>query len=125
MRAAFLPLLFLLAACSGTLSGFSPDAAAPAEPAAMSAAPAPPPSATAARARPSPSAGGASSAGGGARTAASRPPPEPGEPPQNDPLTQARVDCWMKVEGQKAIRDIDRRITFVDKCVAEKMKGQQ
>ena len=38
-------------------------------------------------------------------------------------LTQARVDCWAKVEQQKALRDIDRRIAFVDKCVAEITKA--
>jgi hypothetical protein len=28
----------------------------------------------------------------------------------------------MKVEQQKSLRDIDRRIAFVDKCVADEMK---
>ena len=38
-------------------------------------------------------------------------------------LTQARVDCWAKVEQQKGLRDIDRRIAFVDKCVDEAAKA--
>jgi hypothetical protein len=38
-------------------------------------------------------------------------------------LTQARVDCWMKVEKDRsAARNIDRRIALVDKCVAERTK---
>lgn len=43
--------------------------------------------------------------------------------PTVDPLTQARTDCWMKVEHDKIKRSIDQRIAFVDKCVAEAMKG--
>jgi len=54
--------------------------------------------------------------------AATSPPPAAAADPVR--LTQARVDCWMKVEHQKRMRDIDRRIAFVDKCVAEAMKAQ-
>jgi hypothetical protein len=43
--------------------------------------------------------------------------------PMVDPLTQARTGCWMKVENQKVKRNIDQRTAFVDKCVAEAMKG--
>jgi hypothetical protein len=42
--------------------------------------------------------------------------------PDPDALTQARVVCWMKVEEQKALRNIDRRIAFVDKCIADALK---
>jgi hypothetical protein len=57
-----------------------------------------------------------------ARAASPPPQPQPQATPEPDRLTQARVDCWMKVEHQKGIRDIDRRIAFVDKCVADAMK---
>lgn len=55
---------------------------------------------------------------------AASPPPQPQlqAAPEPDRLTQARADCWMKVEHQKGVRDIDRRIAFVDKCVADAMK---
>ena len=39
-------------------------------------------------------------------------------------LQQARVDCWARVERQGRIRDIDRRVAFVDKCVADEMKAK-
>jgi hypothetical protein len=47
-------------------------------------------------------------------------PAAPPEPPlaESDRLTQARADCWMKADHQSGMRDIDRRIAFVDKCVA-------
>ena len=38
-------------------------------------------------------------------------------------LQQARVDCWAKVERQGRVRDIDRRIAFVDKCLADELKS--
>ena len=37
---------------------------------------------------------------------------------------QARSTCWMKVESQKGMRNIDQRSAFVDKCVADEMKGK-
>jgi len=37
-------------------------------------------------------------------------------------VTQARVECWAKVEQQKGLRSIDSRIAFVDKCVAAALK---
>jgi hypothetical protein len=70
------------------------------------------------------SAGGASGARGGASTAAARAAADPDAPtPSADPVTQARADCWMKVEGQRALRGIDQRIAFVDKCVAGELKN--
>ena len=48
---------------------------------------------------------------------------EPGEV-RPGPLTQARADCWMKVETQKGLRSIDQRSAFVDKCVAEQLKSK-
>jgi len=40
-------------------------------------------------------------------------------------LQQARVDCWAKVERQGRVRDIDRRIAFVDKCLADELKANR
>ena len=60
---------------------------------------------------------------------AERPAPVAAAAPQtsamSDPerLQQARVDCWAKVERQGRIRDIDRRIAFVDKCLADELKA--
>jgi hypothetical protein len=113
MRVATLLLCLLLAACQTT--GEQPAAEAAMAPApAASVAPSPP----VARA---PGSGGG--ARGGAVTAATRGGGEPVEVTA-DSLTQARADCWMKVEGQKALRAIDQRVSFVDKCVAEQMKAK-
>ena len=99
MRVAALLLGLMLAGCSGaSLVSAPPDAGS-----------------TPAR----PSAGGGGGARGGASTAAAR--GEPVEVPP-DPVVQARAQCWMKVEGQKALRGLDQRIGFVDKCVAETIK---
>ena len=66
-----------------------------------------------------------SSVGGGARggatTASARAEPVEVRP---DALTQARADCWMKVETQRGLRSIDQRTAFVDKCVAEQIKAK-
>ena len=40
-------------------------------------------------------------------------------------LQQARVDCWAKVERQGRVRDIDRRIAFVEKCLADELKANR
>jgi hypothetical protein len=56
----------------------------------------------------------------GPQSAAQRAAP-PQVAPDSDALSQARVVCWMQVEQQK-LRDIDRRIAFVDKCIADAMK---
>jgi len=118
MRVVSLLLCFLLAGCLAT--GDQPPPAASAPPAAPAAAP--PPTAAA---PPSPKARGAagSSTGprGGASTAAATGEPEE---PSPDPVIQARTDCWMAVEHQKGLRDLDHRIAFVDKCVADKTKGK-
>ena len=46
-------------------------------------------------------------------------------PPQ-EPLTpeKAKADCWMKYENDKKIKNIDQRLTLVEKCVDETMRGQ-
>jgi hypothetical protein len=35
---------------------------------------------------------------------------------------QARADCWMKVEHERGLRDIDKRVAYVDRCVADELK---
>jgi hypothetical protein len=116
MRVATLLLCLSVAACQTAGEKPAAELAAPAAPAstvhpsAVAAAPA---------AR---SAGSGSGARGGSATAAARGDGEPVEAAA-DPLTQARADCWMKVEGDKRLRGIDQRSAFVDKCVAEQMKN--
>jgi hypothetical protein len=119
--AALLPCLALPACMvTGEPDAAGPPAAAPAA-SAVASPPAPAPVSSAAS---PPTArwgsGGGGGARGGATTAAAR-----GEPVEVGPdiLTQARAACWMKVEGQKGLRDIDRRSAFVDKCVAEQLKS--
>jgi hypothetical protein len=111
MRTATLLLCLALGACTTSLlPGFPPgsDEGAPAPVAAG-----PPPVPPAPAARPPQASRGPQSA---AQRAA---PPQPAGDPEA--LSQARVVCWMKVEEQK-LRDIDRRIAFVDKCIADAMK---
>ena len=109
MRVASLLPCLALAACMVT--GEQPDAASP---------PAAAPAASAAANPPTTWSGGG--ARGGATTAAARAEPVEVGP---DVLTQARADCWMKVESQKGLRSsIDQRSAFVDKCVAEALKSK-
>jgi hypothetical protein len=114
MRVATLLLCLTLAACAGAggkLPGEQPVPEAAIAPAATGA--------------PMPAPAPANAPAAGARSAArSAPAPSPAAAPGPDVLTQARVDCWMKVEHQKGLRDIDRRIAFVDKCVADAVKAQ-
>jgi hypothetical protein len=107
MRVVSLLPCLALAACMVT--GEQPDAASPAAPAAAAASP------------PTTTWGSGGGARGGASTAAARAEPVEVGP---DVLTQARADCWMKVESQKGLRDIDRRSAFVDKCVADQVKSK-
>ena len=103
MRVATLLLCLALAACAtGEIAGEQPAAQAVSSPAATATAPA------------------ASAPPSAAAPAAARPPAPLSE---SQRLTQVRVDCWMKVEHQKRLRDIDRRIAFVDKCVADAMNA--
>ena len=117
MRILSLLPCIMLAACMQTGEEAAPVAAAPAVAA---------PAASVASAVASPTArssGVGGGARGGATTASARGTGEPGEV-RPDPLTQARVDCWMKVETQKGLRAIDQRSAFVDKCVAEQIKSK-
>jgi hypothetical protein len=60
---------------------------------------------------------------GGAATAAAQAAADPDAPsPTDDPVIQARADCWMKVETQRALKGIDQRIAYVDKCVANELR---
>jgi hypothetical protein len=43
---------------------------------------------------------------------------------ESERVMQARADCWVKVEHQKGLRNIDGRIAFVDKCVADTLRDQ-
>jgi ABC-type glycerol-3-phosphate transport system substrate-binding protein len=61
---------------------------------------------------------------------AAAPPPQqsaavPAPPPQ-EPMTpeKAKADCWMKYESDKKVKNIDQRLTLVEKCVDETMRGQ-
>ena len=47
-------------------------------------------------------------------------------PPPQEPMTpeKAKADCWMKYENDKKIKNIDQRLTLVEKCVDETMRGQ-
>lgn len=51
-------------------------------------------------------------------------PPQPAPPPE--PLTreQASAQCWMKVEKNLAVRDLDARLKLVEKCTVDKMSAQ-
>ena len=47
-------------------------------------------------------------------------------PPPQEPLTpeKAKANCWMKYEGDKKIKNIDQRLSLVEKCVDDTMRGQ-
>ena len=59
-----------------------------------------------------------------AQPAAAQPAAAP--PPPKAPMTpeQAKADCWMKFEGDKKIKNIDQRLSLVEKCVDETTRGQ-
>ena len=37
---------------------------------------------------------------------------------------EAKTQCWMKYEADKKIKNIDQRLSLVEKCVDETMRGQ-
>jgi hypothetical protein len=37
---------------------------------------------------------------------------------------KAKADCWMKYEEDKKVKNIDQRLTLVEKCVDDTMRGQ-
>lgn len=110
MRAVTWLLVLALAGCAGgRLPG---EVSGPADPAA--------PSQSAAPATPSPPAGSSSATAPTAWADSAEPPPRQ---PDSLQVTEARVQCWGKVERQKRLRDIDARIAFVDTCVADMLKA--
>jgi hypothetical protein len=50
--------------------------------------------------------------------------PVPQATPQSLTPEQINAECWMTVEGNKKVRDIDQRLKLVDKCVEERTKGR-
>jgi hypothetical protein len=50
--------------------------------------------------------------------------PPPPKPTTQEAMQQARAECWMKTESDRAARDIDRRVKLVEKCVDDKMTAQ-
>lgn len=37
---------------------------------------------------------------------------------------KARAQCWMRYEKDKVAKDLDAKLKLVDKCTAEKLRGQ-
>jgi len=47
-------------------------------------------------------------------------------PAPHEPMTpeKAKADCWMKYEGDRKIKNIDQRLSLVEKCVDDTLRGQ-
>ena len=111
MRVVIVLLCLALAACAGTdaaldtASGANPAATAAASPAIEPAAPS-----------------GAPQAARGT-SAPPAPAPEPVLSPQ-ERVMQARTNCWMEVDKQRALRTIDTRMAWVEKCIADRTKAR-
>jgi len=60
--------------------------------------------------------------------AAPQPPVQSAAPaaPAKAALTpeEAKAQCWMKYESDKKVKAIDQRLTLVEKCVDDTMRGQ-
>jgi uncharacterized lipoprotein YajG len=58
--------------------------------------------------------------------AAPHPAAQAAAPPPKAALTpgEAKAQCWMKYEGDKKVKNIDQRLTLVEKCVDDTMRGQ-
>ena len=54
-----------------------------------------------------------------AQTATPAAPPKAALTPE-----EAKAQCWMKYEGDKKVKNIDQRLTLVEKCVDETLRGQ-
>ena len=52
--------------------------------------------------------------------------PAAAAPAPQEALTPEKVkaDCWMKYEGDKNIKNIDQRLSLVEKCVDDTLRGQ-
>lgn len=50
----------------------------------------------------------------------------PAPAPAQEPMTpeKAKADCWMKYEGDKKVKNIDQRLSLVEKCVDDTLRGQ-
>jgi cytoskeletal protein RodZ len=117
---ATLGLAAMLAACAGTdMASLVTPAAAPeptaaaapgtaAAPAAEATSPAPPARARAARS-----------------DAAAHPAPATPAPAPTHGLTKEEIntECWMRADTERRLRDIDARLAYVNRCVAERSKG--
>lgn len=59
---------------------------------------------------------------GTVRQAAPKPAPE-----DDGPITREKIagQCWMKAEANNARISLDKRVEFVDRCVAEGLKAQR
>jgi len=129
LRRTGILLCLVVAACTGGKLPGEQAALRPSEPAAPAAAapaPAQTPSISLFQTPPAPapqlaSSQVASSQVASSQVASSQPSSQPLA--ESDRLLQARADCWMKVERERGLRDIDRRIAFVEKCVADELKG--
>lgn len=46
--------------------------------------------------------------------------------PDTQSLTpeQINAECWMSIENNKKVRDLDQRLKLVDKCVEERSKAK-
>jgi len=61
-----------------------------------------------------------------AATAQPSGPPPAAAPAPKVALTpeEAKAQCWMKYEGDKRVKNIDARLTLVEKCVDDTLRGQ-
>jgi hypothetical protein len=50
--------------------------------------------------------------------------PVPQTTPRSLTPEQINGECWMSIESNKKVRDIDQRLKLVDKCVEERTKGK-
>jgi hypothetical protein len=108
-------LAAMLAACAGSdMAGLVRPAATPESAPAAAPAPDPAPAAPAAPAR------------GRASRSEPAPPPAPAAAQPSAKLTteQINTECWMRADSDRRLRDIDARLAYVNRCVAERTKGR-
>jgi ABC-type glycerol-3-phosphate transport system substrate-binding protein len=57
---------------------------------------------------------------------AAAPQPTAAAPAPQEPMTpeKAKAECWMKYEGDKKIKNIDQRLSLVEKCVDDMQRNQ-
>lgn len=54
--------------------------------------------------------------------ASAAPPPAP--PKAALTPEEVKTQCWMKYEGDKKVKNIDQRLSLVEKCVDDTSRGQ-